>query len=230
MVTKTKKTKKTVVKPTAKRGAKSTARAVKRPAKKVVARSTKKVVTKSVKKVVAKSARKRVKKPVTRFGLPLTAKPAETTMPEIRPEYRPVQELAKNPVVRAVIIKPKTKAKLRQAQSALATAEARRTLRLARMPQFAYMKPPGAEHIFEVGNTVEVFCDHEKNSDRIRGWVKGIVVQVDNKLVAVQFRSNVYLTDGWMVPDHILWYPVSSDQIRVETFAKKGIKRDIPEY
>lgn len=97
-------------------------------------------------------------------------------------------------------------------------------------PQFAYMKAPGLEHAFEVGDTVEVFCDHEKNNDRIRGWIKGIVVQVDNKMVAVQFRSNVFLTDGWMVPDRILWYPLTSDQIR-GTGIKKAVKKDfIPEY
>ncbi len=61
---------------------------------------------------------------------------------------------------------------------------------------------------------MEVYCDHEKNSERVRGWLKGIVVQVDNKMVAVQFRTNVYLTDGWMVPDHILWYPEISEHIR----------------
>ena len=53
-----------------------------------------------------------------------------------------------------------------------------------------------------------------KAVQRIRGWLKGIVVQVDAKMVAVQFRSNVFLTDGWMVPDHILWYPVNSPHIR----------------
>ena len=96
--------------------------------------------------------------------------------------------------------------------------------------QFTYMKAPGVEHVFEVGDTVEVFCDHEKNGERVRGWVKGIVVQVDNKLVAVQFRSNVFLTDGWMVPDRILWYPLTSDQIRDLNFAKKNSRKDIPEY
>jgi hypothetical protein len=99
-------------------------------------------------------------------------------------------------------------------------------------PTFAYMRAPGVEHVFEVGDTVEVFCDHEKNNDRIRGWIKGIVVQVDNKMVAVQFRSNVFLTDGWMVPDRILWYPLTSDQIRA-TGAKKAAaaKKDfIPDY
>ena len=63
--------------------------------------------------------------------------------------------------------------------------------RSQRANQFAYMKAPGLEHAFEVGDTVEVFCDHEKSRERIRGWVKGIVVQVDHKMVAVQFRSNV---------------------------------------
>ena len=38
--------------------------------------------------------------------------------------------------------------------------------------------------------------------------------QVDLKMLAVQFRSNVFLTDGWMVPDHILWYPVNSQHLR----------------
>lgn len=107
-----------------------------------------------------------------------------------------------------------------------------RRVRIARpeQPQFAYMKAPGIEHAFEVGDTVEVFCDHEKNNERIRGWVKGIVVQVDNKMVAVQFRSNVFLTDGWMVPDRILWYPLTSDQIRGTGIKKAPKKEFIPEY
>jgi hypothetical protein len=99
-----------------------------------------------------------------------------------------------------------------------------------RVPQFAYMKAPGLAHDFQVGDTVEVYCDHEKNKDRVRGWIRGIVVQVDNKMVAVQFRSNVFLTDGWMVPDRILWYPLNSEHIR--PVAKKSVKREkaIPDY
>jgi hypothetical protein len=101
---------------------------------------------------------------------------------------------------------------------------------MARSPQFTYMKAPGVDDAFDVGDTVEVFCDHERNSERVRGWIKGIVVQVDNKLVAVQFRSNVFLTDGWMVPDRILWYSLTSDQIRPATFAKRGSRKVIPDY
>jgi hypothetical protein len=99
-----------------------------------------------------------------------------------------------------------------------------------RLPQYAYMKAPGISHDFQVGDTVEVYCDHEKNKERVRGWIRGIVVQVDNKMVAVQFRSNVFLTDGWMVPDRILWYPLASENIR--PVAKKSGKREkaIPDY
>ncbi len=83
------------------------------------------------------------------------------------------------------------------------------------MASVPFMKPPLPELNYEVGDTVEVFCDHDKNGQRIRGWLRGIVVQVDVKMVAVQFRSDVFLTDGWMVPDHILWFPQDSNNIRM---------------
>jgi hypothetical protein len=79
----------------------------------------------------------------------------------------------------------------------------------------SYMRMPEEEHEYRVGERVEVYCDHDdKNEERVRGWLKGIVVQVDPKMVAVQFQTNVYLTDGWMVPDKILWYPTNSEHIR----------------
>ncbi|MEN9564199.1 MAG: hypothetical protein RIR73_2443 [Chloroflexota bacterium] len=99
---------------------------------------------------------------------------------------------------------------------------------------FNFMKAPRPEYAFEVGDTVEVFCDHELSRERVRGWIKGIVVQVDNKMVAVQFRSNVFLTDGWMVPDRILWYPLNSEHIRPANSGggkKPVLKKDIiPDY
>lgn len=82
------------------------------------------------------------------------------------------------------------------------------------MASIPFMRPPDKEFEFEVGDSVEVYCDHERNGQRIRDWLKGIVVQVDQKMVAVQFRTNVFLTDGWMVPDRILWYPINSTHIR----------------
>ena len=82
------------------------------------------------------------------------------------------------------------------------------------MTQFPFMREPSPESNYDVGDVVEVNCDHEKNGQRIRGWLRGIVVQVDAKMVAVQFRTNIFLTDGWMVPDHILWFPQNSSNIR----------------
>lgn len=103
-------------------------------------------------------------------------------------------------------------------------------VKIARMPQFNYMKAPDADSGFNVGDGVEVLCDHELEGERIRGWIKGVVVQVDNKLVAVQFRSNVFLTDGWMVPDRILWYSVGSDQIRNSAAHKRATRMVVPEF
>ncbi len=85
------------------------------------------------------------------------------------------------------------------------------------MASTPFMRPPAIDDAYEVGDDVEAYCDHDKGKDRIKGWLKGTVVQVDPKLVAVQFKENVYLTDGWMVPDHILWYPYESLNLR-----KKG--------
>jgi hypothetical protein len=51
------------------------------------------------------------------------------------------------------------------------------------------------------------------------------VVQVDIKMVAVQFRTNVFLTDGWMVPDHILWFPHNSNHLRP---AQRKPKTNLP--
>ena len=82
------------------------------------------------------------------------------------------------------------------------------------MANIPFMRAPDLRVTYEVGDGVEAFCDHVKGEQRIKGWLKGTVVQIDTKLIAVQFKTNVYLTDGWMVPDHILWYPELSTQIR----------------
>ena len=180
-------------------------------------------------KVEAKPKAKPIKK--------IIAKPAK----KIAPKPKIVEKIQP-----AVMEKPKSHPPVRHAKPAPAykpmpapvrrvvnpLADRRSIKRTARVLQFNYMKAPGIEYEFEVGDTVEVFCDHEKNRERIRGWAKGIVVQVDNKMVAVQFRLNVFLTDGWMVPDRILWYPLNSEHIRPAAGTKKpALKKDfIPEY
>jgi hypothetical protein len=77
-----------------------------------------------------------------------------------------------------------------------------------------FTEAPNQEDIFQVGDRIEVLCDHDVNGDRVRDWLEGTIVQVDPKMIAVQFQQNVYLTDGWMVPDHVLWCPKDSQNIR----------------
>lgn len=82
------------------------------------------------------------------------------------------------------------------------------------MTGLQFTSAPSGEEIYQVGDQVEVFCDHDREGDRVRDWLIGTVVQVDAKMIAVQFQQSVYLTDGWMVPDHVLWYPKTSSNVR----------------
>ena len=178
--------------------------------------------------VKAKPTRKLMTKPTA-----TKVKDAAKSMARIDPKEKSVVEItnvAKMPVKPIAKPAPLAKPVILTVKRVVPLIPRQPIKRTQRANQFTYMKAPGLEHAFEVGNTVEVFCDHEKNRERIRGWVKGIVVQVDHKMVAVQFRSNVYLTDGWMVPDRILWYPVNSEHIRAVA-GKKTVKKDfIPDY
>ncbi len=189
------------------------------------------VKTKTKTRVASKS--KIVKKLKSRIN---KLKPARKLMERSAGKTKPIGATAEV----ATSAKPVTKPAAPQPQAVVKRvinpSAARRPVvsRAQRSSQFSYMKAPGLGHEFQVGDTVEVFCDHEKSRERIRGWVKGIVVQVDYKMVAVQFRSNVYLTDGWMVPDRILWYPLNSEHIRPvlsKKAAKEKEKKDfIPDY
>ncbi len=70
---------------------------------------------------------------------------------------------------------------------------------------------------FQVGDLVDVLCDHMRDDERVRDWLQGVVVQADDKMIAVQFLTNVYLTDGWMVPDRVLWCRQGSSSVRPTT-------------
>lgn len=188
--------------------------------------ATRKKATPQAAKAITRAARK-----VTKAA---TIEKKFKNLPIPKPAVKPIAEIQARPAAPA---RARTRPAAhhaphvtRVATNSAAAAQHRQVLRLARASQFNYMKAPGIADAFDVGDTVEVFCDHERNGERVRGWIKGIVVQVDNKLVAVQFRSNVFLTDGWMVPDRILWYSLSSDQIRPATFAKRGSQKPIPDY
>jgi hypothetical protein len=73
---------------------------------------------------------------------------------------------------------------------------------------------PMGEKPYDVGDYVEVLCDHNREEERVRDWLPGTVVQADRKMVAVQFLEDVYLTGGWMVPDRVLWLEQKSSSIR----------------
>ena len=81
------------------------------------------------------------------------------------------------------------------------------------------------KHLHAVGEVVEVYCDHNRDDRRVRDWLQGVVVQVDEKMVAIQFTEDVYLTDGWMVPDRVLWTQHSSESIRRAKRKRKRAKR-----
>ncbi len=93
------------------------------------------------------------------------------------------------------------------------------------MSELHFKSAPNLDEVYQVGDRVEVFCDHERGSERIRDWLEGVVVQVDPKMIAVQFQENVYLTDGWMVPDHVLWCPKTAKTIRLSQRKSKGRPR-----
>src|SRR3972149_7517323 len=82
--------------------------------------------------------------------------------------------------------------------------------------------PGAAKTRFAVGDLVEVFCDHNEEGERVRDWLQGVVVQADEKMTAVQFVEDVYLTDGWMVPDRVLWCREGGEVIRRATPRRGG--------
>jgi hypothetical protein len=93
------------------------------------------------------------------------------------------------------------------------------------MPGLYFTSAPKMDEVYQVGDRIEVFCDHDHDGDRVRDWLEGVVVQVDPKMLAVQFQHNVYLTDGWMVPDHVLWCPKDSANIRQPMRRRRKITR-----
>ncbi|HLE30130.1 MAG TPA: hypothetical protein VI793_18545 [Anaerolineales bacterium] len=67
---------------------------------------------------------------------------------------------------------------------------------------------------FAVGETVEMLCDHLRDGRRANDWLPGRVVEVDNRMVAVKFDADVFSSNGWRIPDRILWCAHGSRNIR----------------
>jgi len=67
---------------------------------------------------------------------------------------------------------------------------------------------------FVVGEAVEVFCDHLREEKRVKDWLAGMVVQTDYRMAAVQFETEVFASNGWLIPDRTLWCAHGSRHIR----------------
>jgi hypothetical protein len=48
----------------------------------------------------------------------------------------------------------------------------------------------------------------------VKDWLAGTVVQADNRMLAVQFDTVVFSSNGWLIPDRILWCAHGSPNIR----------------
>ncbi len=47
-------------------------------------------------------------------------------------------------------------------------------------------RAPASAERYEVGQLVDVLCDHTDRGNRVRSWLQGVVVQADYKMVAIQ--------------------------------------------
>ena len=67
---------------------------------------------------------------------------------------------------------------------------------------------------FSVGEQVEMLCDHLRDGQQLHDWLIGTVVQVDYRMVAVRFETEVFSSNGWRIPDRTLWAAHGSRNLR----------------
>ncbi len=67
---------------------------------------------------------------------------------------------------------------------------------------------------FSVGDPVEVLCDHVRGGERVNGWIAGTVVAADHRMAAVRFATDVFSSNGWLIPDRTLWCAHGSRNLR----------------
>lgn len=61
---------------------------------------------------------------------------------------------------------------------------------------------------------MEVCCHHRQGGQIQHGWVAGEVVQVDQRMAAIRFDVDVYSSNGWLMPERILWCAHGSPNLR----------------
>ena len=67
---------------------------------------------------------------------------------------------------------------------------------------------------FAVGERVEMYCPHRREGRPVTDWVAGRVTQADYRMVAVQFDTDVYTSNGWPAPERTLWCTHGSRHLR----------------
>ncbi len=67
---------------------------------------------------------------------------------------------------------------------------------------------------FAVGEHVEVRCDYLDRGRIVHGWLAGVVVQADYRMAAIQFQTDVFSSNGWLIPDRTLWCAHGSPNLR----------------
>ena len=74
-----------------------------------------------------------------------------------------------------------------------------------------------AKEKYQIGEIAEVRCSHLKDGKRVEDWLAGKVVNADYRMAAVKFETDVFLSNGWRIPDRILWCAHGSPNLRRPT-------------
>jgi len=67
---------------------------------------------------------------------------------------------------------------------------------------------------FETGEHVEMKCVHVRDGQIVHDWLAGHVVSTDHRMLAVQFDTDVFASNGWRIPDRTLWCAHGSPNLR----------------
>lgn len=59
-----------------------------------------------------------------------------------------------------------------------------------------------------------MYCPHLRFGQPATDWVAGRVTQADFRMVAVQFETDVYTSNGWPAPGRVLWCTHGSRHLR----------------
>ena len=70
---------------------------------------------------------------------------------------------------------------------------------------------------FQIGEIAEVCCIHVKDGHLVEDWLAGKVVEADYRMAAIKFETDVYASNGWLIPERILWCAHGSPNVRRPT-------------